>query len=105
MWVCVRVRIRECELVRGAKVAGIVRWKLVWMEAQTRGMQPHMAGVTLDHKLVVGERKVADAAGNGVHCICEIACGFDRIVLGRTILCALWDHGRTVEGEAALTTS
>lgn len=86
-------------------MASILRWKLVWVEAQTCGVQPHMAGITLDHKLVVGERKVADAAGDGVHCICEIACGFDRAVLSRTVLCALGDHGRTVQCEAALATS
>lgn len=68
-------------------------------------MQPHVAGIALDHELVVGEGEVADATGYRIHGICEVTSRLDRTVLRGTVVGALWDHGCAVEGEAALAAS
>jgi len=75
------------------------------VEAQTTGVQPHVAGVALDHELVVGEGEVTDATGDGVHSVREVAGGFNRVVLRWTIVSALWDHWCAVKRKAALAAS
>ena len=57
-----------------------------------------MARVALDHQLVVGERKGADAARQVVHDVCELAGGFDGGLFGWALREVVMCDGGVVGG-------